>query len=127
MGIPFVSGRKMYTKIVMTVIHPEKKRKIPNLKAHRRNRKDWAMMKVNSRFTATVMLCPAERVSNGNISLGTVQPSGPHDHPKAATKRQMNATTKIENSFESFSSLPNLSPKTIATITCLHCTRKTSC
>ena len=54
------------------------------------------MTKVNRRFTETVMLCPADLVSNGNISLGTVHPSGPHDHPKAITKRHITVTTNIE-------------------------------
>ncbi|CAD5197855.1 unnamed protein product, partial [Musa acuminata subsp. malaccensis] len=82
--------------MVMMVIQPAKKRKIPNLREQRRLRKDCAMAKVKKRFTETVMLCPADLVSSGNISLGTVQPSGPHDHPKAATKRQMTATTMME-------------------------------
>lgn len=80
----------------MMVIKPAKSRKIPNLRAHRSERKDCAIAKVKKRFTATVMLCPAERVSSGKISLGTVHPKGPQDHPKAATKRQITATTKIE-------------------------------
>ncbi|MED6112461.1 hypothetical protein PIB30_061925 [Stylosanthes scabra] len=96
MGIPLVSGSKKKTKMVMIVIHPAKKRNNPNLMEQRRARNDWAIMKVNSRFTATVTLCPADRISYGNISLGTVQPSGPHDHPKANTKRQIKTTTNIE-------------------------------
>lgn len=116
MGTPFVSGRKTYTKMVIMVIQPAKKRKIPNFKAQRRGRKDWAIMKVKKRLTATVMLCPAERVSNGNISLGTVQPSGPQDHPKPATKRQMTTTTRTEKPFESSLSLPNLRPNIMVTI-----------
>lgn len=91
-----VSGRNTETNIVMMVIHPAKNRKIPNLKEQRSERKAWAIMKVNRRFTATVMLCPADRISNGNTSLGTVQPSGPHDHPKARTNRQITTTTNIE-------------------------------
>jgi len=53
-------------------------------------------MKVKKRFTDTVILCPAERISNGNISLGTVQPRGPHDHPNATTNKQTTTTTNIE-------------------------------
>jgi hypothetical protein len=53
-------------------------------------------MKVKRRFTATVILCPADRTSNGNISLGTVHPNGPHDHPKARTNRESTTTTDIE-------------------------------
>lgn len=96
MGIPFVSGRNKKTNMVMMVIQPAKNRKIPNLNEQRRERKAWAITKVNRRFTATVILCPADRISNGNISLGTVQPSGPHDHPKARTNRQITTTTNIE-------------------------------
>lgn len=66
------------------------------MKAQRRERKDWPITKVKKRFTATVILCPADLVSRGNISLGTVQPSGPHDHPKPATKRQITTTTRTE-------------------------------
>ncbi|GMP60285.1 hypothetical protein CsSME_00023214 [Camellia sinensis var. sinensis] len=104
--------------MVMTVIQPAKNRKIPNLKAQRRERKDWPMAKVKRRLTATVMLCPADLVSSGNISLGTVHPSGPQDHPKAATKRQITTTTRIEKLLESPLSLLNLSPKIMATMTC---------
>lgn len=116
-GIPFVSGRNRYTKIVMMVIQPAKKRKIPNLKAQRRERKDCPITNVKNRFTATVMLCPADRVSNGNISLGTVQPNGPHDHPNARTKRQITTTTNTEKVLDSSLSLPSLSPNIIATTT----------
>ena len=73
--------------MVMMVIQPAKKRKIPNLNEQRRARKAEAIMKVKKRFTATVMPCPADRISNGNISLGTVYPSRPHDHPNATTNR----------------------------------------
>lgn len=114
-GIPFVSGSKTHTKIVMTVIHPAKKRKIPNLNAQRRERKDCPIMNVKRRFTATVMLCPADRVSSGNISLGTVHPSGPHDHPKATTNKQITTTTSIEKLFVSSWLFPNFSPRIKAT------------
>lgn len=83
-------------KIVITTIQPEKKRKIPNLITHKSERKDCAMANVKNKFTVTVMLWPADLVSKGKISLGTVQPSGPHDHPKAATNRQIKITTIIE-------------------------------
>jgi hypothetical protein len=101
MDTPFVSGRKTATKTVMTVIQPAKKRKMPNLKAQSSARNACAMAKVKSRFTATVMLCPADRVSSGKISLGTVHPSGPHDHPNASTKRQITTTTATEKLFDS--------------------------
>ncbi|GER37090.1 homeobox protein 31 [Striga asiatica] len=95
-GTPFVSGKKKYTKAVMIVIHPAKKRKIPNLNAHKSDRKTCPITKVKKRLTATVILCPADLVSNENISLGTVHPSGPHDHPKAVTNRQITITTRID-------------------------------
>jgi len=75
-------------------------------------------MKVNRRFTATVIPCPADRISNGNISLGTVHPSGPHDHPKATTNRHITTTTKIENPFDNSWSAPNFTPKIMATTIC---------
>jgi hypothetical protein len=96
MGIPLVSGRNKTTNMVMMVIQPAKNRKIPNLNVHRRERNVCAIMKVKRRFTATVILCPADRISNGNISLGTVHPSGPHDHPNARTNRQIATTTDNE-------------------------------
>ena len=64
-----------------------------------RDRKDCATIKVKNKLNATVMLWPADRVSNGNISLGTVQPSWPHDNTNAAINRQMTtsrSTTTIE-------------------------------
>ncbi|CAA7398022.1 unnamed protein product [Spirodela intermedia] len=115
MGMPFVSGRKAQTKPVMAVIHAAKKRKIPNLSEQSRDKKDWAMAKVNSRFTATVMLCPADLVSSGNISLGTVHPSGPQDHPNAATNRHTTATTAMENPLESSPVSGSFSPSITAT------------
>ena len=51
------------------------------------------MAKVKSMLTDTLMDCPAERISRGKISLGTNQPSGPHDQAKPATYMQMKATT----------------------------------
>jgi len=96
MGIPLVSGRNKKTNRVIRAVQPAKNRKIPYLKKHRRERKACAIMKVKRRFTATVILCPAERISNGNISLGTVHPSGPHDHPNARTNRESIITTDIE-------------------------------
>ena len=60
-----------------------------------RDTKDCAMIKVKNKLNATLMLWPADRVSNGNISLGTVQLSVPHDHTNAATNRRMTTTTTI--------------------------------
>lgn len=96
MGTFLVSGKKDRMKIDMIMTMPAKKRKVPYLKEHNIARKDWAMMNVNMRLTHTVMLCPADRVSCGNISLGTSQPRGPQDHPNAAMKRQIRTTTAID-------------------------------
>lgn len=101
------------------MIQPAKNRNIPYFNAHSNERNDCAITNVKRRFTATVMLCPADLVSNGNISLGIVQPSGPHDHPKAKTNRQITITTKIENPFDSSSLFPNFTPRIMATTTCL--------
>jgi hypothetical protein len=40
----------------------------------------------------TVMACPADLVSSGNISLGINHPSGPHDHANDDTYTHMNTT-----------------------------------
>jgi len=69
MGTPLVSGKKRYTNAVMIHIQHEKNKKIPYLKIHKRDRKACAIPNVKRRFTDTVMACPAERVSNGKISL----------------------------------------------------------
>ena len=69
-----------------------------------------SLWKAKRRFTATVMLCPADRVSSGNISLGTVRPSGHRHHPIAITKRQVTINTNTEWPFESLSLPLNLSP-----------------
>ena len=39
------------------------------------------------------MLCPADRISSGKISLGTSHPRGPHDQANPATYAQMKSTT----------------------------------
>src|SRR4051812_20334461 len=80
MGTFLVSGRKKATKTVMTITHAPKKKKSMNLKRHSMGRNACAMMKVHSMFMDTVMLCPADLISSGKISLGTSHPSGPHDH-----------------------------------------------
>lgn len=53
------------------------------------------MINVNNMFTETLILCAAERISSGNISLGTNQPNGPHDQANPATYMHMNSTTTI--------------------------------
>ena len=47
------------------------------------------MAKVKIMFTATLMACPADRISRGQISLGTNHPNGPQDHANAATYAQI--------------------------------------
>jgi hypothetical protein len=73
---------------------------------------------VKRRFTATVMPCPADLVSSGNISLGMVQPSPPHDHPKARTNKQIITTTNTEKPFDRCWLSPNFNLKITETITC---------
>ena len=79
------------------------------------------MKKVNNMLTATVILCPADRISSGNISLGTSHPNGPHDHAKAETNKQIHATTipayHFGNSITS-PDVPNLDPIKTASATC---------
>ncbi|CAL1388294.1 unnamed protein product [Linum trigynum] len=65
-----------------------------NLKWHSIDRKACAITKVNNRFTHTVTLCPADRVSSGKVSLGISHPNGPHDHANADT----NVHTMINDS-----------------------------
>ncbi|CAA7402780.1 unnamed protein product [Spirodela intermedia] len=63
------------------------------------------MAAVKKRLTQTTMLCPADLVSRGKISLGTSHPSGPHDHPAARP-------------FDRLSPWPNFSARVTATTTC---------
>ncbi|KAF1880655.1 hypothetical protein Lal_00011714 [Lupinus albus] len=58
----------------MIKTHPEKKKKIPNLKWQSIERNACAITNVHTKFTQTVTLCPADLVSNGNVSLGISQP-----------------------------------------------------
>ena len=118
MGTPLVSGKKRYIKAVMIQIQHEKNKKIPYLKIHNRDRKACAIANVKRRFTDTVMACPAERVSSGKISLGTVHPRGPHDHPNAATNKQMAATSNAEKTLDSTLSPPNFRLKIMPTANC---------
>ena len=45
----------------------------------------WPMTNENKKLVAVDSAAPAARVSSAWISEGTSQPSGPHDHAKAAT------------------------------------------
>lgn len=49
------------------------------------DRKAWPTMKVNRKLVATVMDCPAERVSRGWISDGTSHARGPHEKANPLT------------------------------------------
>ncbi|MFS8030054.1 hypothetical protein Hanom_Chr17g01529591 [Helianthus anomalus] len=68
-------------------------------------------------LTQTTILCPADLVSNGNNSLGTSQPNGPHDRPYAKTKIHIKITRKIPIPFGSSTPCPNLRARVIATAT----------
>lgn len=59
------------------------------------------MTNVKNMFTETLILCAADLISNGKISDGTSQPSGPHDHAKDITNRHVNRTTRIAAPFGS--------------------------
>ena len=54
------------------------------------------------RLTATLMPCPAERVSRGWISEGTSHPRGPHDQAKEEMKKQNSTMTPMETLLGSF-------------------------
>lgn len=49
------------------------------------------MTNVQNMFTDTFIACPADRISSGQISLGTNQPNGPQDHANPATYTQIRA------------------------------------
>ena len=55
----------------------------------------------------TVMLCKGCRISSENISLGIVHPIGPHDHPKAKTKRHIRIITVMDKGLGSSWWSPN--------------------
>lgn len=89
MGTFLVSGKKKKMKAVIMITKHPKKKKRPNFKWQSKVRKSCPIKKVKSMFTETLMDCPADRISMGNISLGTNHPSGPQDHAKAATYTQI--------------------------------------
>ena len=94
-GIFFVSGINKIVNRDIARTQAEKNKKMPNFKRHNMDKKACAMTKVNNMFVNTVTLCPADLVSNGKVSLGMSQPSGPHDQAKEATNEQIMTTTKI--------------------------------
>ena len=79
----------------MTTTQAAKNRKMPHLKVHSIDRNTWAMRNVKNRLVHTVILCPADLVSSGKISLGMSHPSGPHDHANDDTYTQINTTAMI--------------------------------
>lgn len=93
--MPFVSGKKPAMNTFMTNTKTAKNMNRPYLKRQSKGRKISAMKKVKSMLTETVMLCPADRISKGKISLGTSQPSGPHEYANAFTNTHMKKTTRI--------------------------------
>lgn len=94
-GIPLVSGRNSRTKMVITKIQPAKKRKAPNLKWQSIVKNVWDNKKPAAKLVAMLMLCPVVRIFIGNISLGTSQERGPHEHPKPATYRHIRTSTSM--------------------------------
>lgn len=87
---------------------------------HSKVRKAWPIMKVKNMFTDTLMLCPADRISRGKISLGTNQPSGPHDHAKPATYAQMKSTMQPAYPLDRVATplVPNFTPIKVPTMIC---------
>jgi hypothetical protein len=72
-------------KMVMITTKPAKNKKRPNFKWQSMVRKNWPMKKVKNMLTETLMACPADLISRGQISLGTNHPNGPQDQANAAT------------------------------------------
>ncbi|WVZ57637.1 hypothetical protein U9M48_007998 [Paspalum notatum var. saurae] len=66
---------------------------------HRRrktaSRNVWPITNVIKNITATTMLCPADLISNGQISAGTKKVRGPHDQAKPATNTHIVINTRI--------------------------------
>ena len=56
-----------------------KEEEIPALKWQSMSKNVCAVKKVNTKLTATVILCPADLISSGKISLGTNHANGPHE------------------------------------------------
>ena len=117
-GTFLVSGSMKNAKSPMINTQAEKNRKMPYLRWHSIERKACAITKVKSMLTDTVTLCPIERVSSGNVSLGINHPRGPQDQAKDETKVQTITTTRIANPFERSLVLSfSLNPRTIAITT----------
>ena len=93
-GTFLVSGKNKCINVVITITHPPKKKKIPALKWQSIAKSVCPLKKINTRVTATVMLCPADLISNGNISLGTNHVNGPHEYENPAN--YTHSRTKIK-------------------------------
>ncbi|KAM1247917.1 hypothetical protein TB2_043925 [Malus domestica] len=50
-------------------------------------------------FTETLMACPTDRISRGQISLGTNYPNAPQDHANAATYAQIENKIRLASVF----------------------------
>lgn len=104
-------------KLLIITIKPANSKKIPYRRWQRDTRKHCAIRAVKSMLTQTTILCPADLVSSGKISLGTSQPRGPQDLPYAKTNKQMITTRKMPIPFGSVTPCPNFKAKVIATAT----------
>jgi hypothetical protein len=84
--------------------------------AHRVERKAWATKKVNSKFTDTTILRPADRSSSGNVSLGISHPIEPHEYANAITNTHIITTVTMPAASEippvSLSPMPSKTPIT---------------
>lgn len=81
-------------------------------------RKNCATKAVKIMLTHTTTLCAADLISNGNSSLGTNHPKGPHDLPYAKTNKKITITRKILAPNDSCFPFPNSKAKTIAVTIC---------
>ncbi|GJX81440.1 zinc finger, CCHC-type containing protein [Tanacetum coccineum] len=78
------------------------------------DRNAYAIINVNTKLTHPVILCPTDRVSRGNVSLGMSQPNGPHDHANAETKVQIMITTRIARPELRFAEVSESEDETLA-------------
>lgn len=118
MGTCFVSGKRKKMKLLMIKIKPANSKKIPYWRWQRDTRKHCAIKAVKIMFTQTTILCPADLVSRGKSSLGTNQPKGPQDLPKAKTNKQRTTTRNMPIPFGSFTPCPNFRARVIPVATC---------
>lgn len=115
----------------MVIIQTQQAKKMnkPNLNVHSICMKISAMKNVKIMLTATLILCAADRISSGKISLGTNQPRGPHDQANPATYTLIALTRIVAyhlGNTPGFPSVPNLSAIATDTITYKMYTQKYS-